>query len=457
MGVVCTIHQPSAAVFAGLDKLLLLTKGCTAYAGVASELAGYLGSIGKKVPISVSTAEYALELTNADFTSDAAVGAIIDAWSMNQSRAAATSESPVSMPMPPPPRRASSGRQLWALLRRLFIVGANEPLFCLLRIVSMVLITFELFLVNFHIRERRQERALHLFYVLYVLSLVLPFLVVLMSFAAFCKWWPFIKGEIKKGIYTPTVYSIASTVVQVPFSSVGTLAALVTGYLLLDLPWVTFPTTWVLCSVGTMAGETFALLGAFLGRGPGLLVVGFFYMQGLLSCGVFTTDPTNVVWPIRIFTYILPSRYLFSAVASLVIRETDQWSGALPLSSNKSSNALASSSVGIAQVSNSRFYCPSPQIGSMCYGITGDDVATSLHSQFRVVDPELDIAVYFGWLMLILLCLRALTALAIIFISRPAKSRLHGAQAMSVTASSEPTEASALLVASPGVTERTQG
>ena len=126
VAVVCTIHQPSSAVFAGLDKLLLLTKGCTVYAGAASGLGDYLVSLKLPVPPGMSTVEHALQLTNADFTSATAVDALIDAWRwcpwcppMESSATVTATEQPPSLTaLTAPCRRAPGWRQLWLLYKR---------------------------------------------------------------------------------------------------------------------------------------------------------------------------------------------------------------------------------------------------------------------------------------------------------------------------------------------------
>ena len=91
--VVCTIHQPSASVYERIDTLLLLTKGRTAYYGKAGGLMEYLASLGKPVPAGTSVSELALDLVNADFTSDANVDAIVHAWHKQE----------LASPLPPPP------------------------------------------------------------------------------------------------------------------------------------------------------------------------------------------------------------------------------------------------------------------------------------------------------------------------------------------------------------------
>ncbi|KAH8072259.1 ATPase [Aureococcus anophagefferens] len=78
--VVSTIHQPSARVFAHFSSVLLLSKGRTAYCGPADACLAHFEALGHAVPPHTSVAEFLLDAVNADFTDDAKVDAILDAW-----------------------------------------------------------------------------------------------------------------------------------------------------------------------------------------------------------------------------------------------------------------------------------------------------------------------------------------------------------------------------------------
>lgn len=62
--VLCTIHQPSAKVFAGFDKTLILSGGRLAYYGKANEMATYMDSIGLPVPPATNPADFMLDAIN---------------------------------------------------------------------------------------------------------------------------------------------------------------------------------------------------------------------------------------------------------------------------------------------------------------------------------------------------------------------------------------------------------
>eukprot|EP00966_Prymnesium_polylepis_P275242 6359139-Prymnesium_polylepis.2 len=78
IAILCTIHQPSAAVFEGFDDLLVLAEGRAAYFGPAAELGEHLNSIGH-APDGANPSEVMLNLVNRDFTVDADVDKALEA------------------------------------------------------------------------------------------------------------------------------------------------------------------------------------------------------------------------------------------------------------------------------------------------------------------------------------------------------------------------------------------
>ncbi|PHH91320.1 hypothetical protein CDD83_968 [Cordyceps sp. RAO-2017] len=84
--VICSIHQPSSSTFNLFDKLLLLSEGKTHYFGAVGDVAEYYEEMGVSIPRRVNTAEFLLELVNADFAEDKALARrrlaeLQEAWS----------------------------------------------------------------------------------------------------------------------------------------------------------------------------------------------------------------------------------------------------------------------------------------------------------------------------------------------------------------------------------------
>jgi ABC-type multidrug transport system ATPase subunit len=99
--VICTIHQPSTAIFKQFDSTMLLSGGRVAYVGPALEATRYFKeSFHAAMPEDYSPAEFVLEFINSDF-GDAKkkeeVEQVLDAW---RSRAIVPPSDPAKEPLP---------------------------------------------------------------------------------------------------------------------------------------------------------------------------------------------------------------------------------------------------------------------------------------------------------------------------------------------------------------------
>lgn len=64
--IVCTIHQPSATMFALFDQIFVLAKGKCVYQGAPSALVPFLSSLNLPCPTHYSPSDYIIELCDAD-------------------------------------------------------------------------------------------------------------------------------------------------------------------------------------------------------------------------------------------------------------------------------------------------------------------------------------------------------------------------------------------------------
>jgi ABC-type multidrug transport system ATPase subunit len=101
IAVICTIHQPSTAIFKQFDSTMLLSGGRVAYVGPAMDATAYFkDTFNADVPKDFSPAEFLLEYINSDFGDEhkkEEVRQILDIWS---SKPAAWQNHPERAPLP---------------------------------------------------------------------------------------------------------------------------------------------------------------------------------------------------------------------------------------------------------------------------------------------------------------------------------------------------------------------
>ncbi|KAJ3343119.1 hypothetical protein HDU93_009669 [Gonapodya sp. JEL0774] len=93
--IVATIHQPSYETFSQFDRLLLLAEGKTVYFGSTSNVFSFCDELGKPVPAHSNPADHLLDLVNPDFSqggSDDPAAQLIRSWETGAGRSKLASE-----------------------------------------------------------------------------------------------------------------------------------------------------------------------------------------------------------------------------------------------------------------------------------------------------------------------------------------------------------------------------
>ena len=138
VAILCTIHQPSASVFAGFDDLLVLSEGRLAYYGKAAKLEDHLVEMGHD-PKGANAAEVMLNLVSRDFTEDAEVEKTLEAAS-----ACVVKEpmvEPEIKPLKNVNRAVGTLGQTVTLLKKMATQNYRVPIECTARAVVLMFIT----------------------------------------------------------------------------------------------------------------------------------------------------------------------------------------------------------------------------------------------------------------------------------------------------------------------------
>ena len=265
MAVVCTIHQPSASVYAGIGTLLLLTKGRTAYYGPASELIDYVAALGKPVQAGVSVSEHALSLINADFTSDAHVEEVIEAWAKHLAAQLAAKPAPCTAPLPSEPRRATFVRQCEQLFVRHFCkLLPRDPMFVVLMVVLMAIdISWAGLYFWDATRSDDQLSALHkVVFAFCAISFPIGYVSLISIASGFERFR--VEREITNGMYSPVSYILVTSTIALLQSYIVGMVSAIMGYVWGNFYWPSVGYAIIINSVSVFWFASFAQLTGWL-------------------------------------------------------------------------------------------------------------------------------------------------------------------------------------------------
>jgi len=369
VAMLCTIHQPSASVFAGFDECLILSSGRIAYLGVAARLSAHLDAIGKPVPPYTNPCEHMLELVNADFSEPATVDAVITAW---QQRAP-----PLVAPLKadlPSPRRGNLCRETRRLLRRHSLLIVRDPTLYVGRMAAFMAAGCFFAIIYIKAREREQDQVLNRVFFLLWLGSVPSMLGAVAVFALNVELRQ-VGAEIRDGLYSPFSYLIANTLIQLPLLVLlAVCAILVPGYAVGNLDITAFPKMLAIFAAFLWSFECIAQAMAIL-TNPlvGLLAFLDVWFIAFLFNGLLI-QADDVIWPFKLCFYVLPYRHFITSILYNEFVDGPTFSGVLPC------NASAG---GLCAIRG--FYCPADPTGLSCYGREGVTVLNSLKVNYRSI------------------------------------------------------------------------
>ena len=222
--VVCTIHQPSAAVYADFDRVMLLSSGKVAFQGAAAAADAYFASIGYPVPEKVSAAEFMLDLVNREFTDPAIVEDVLAKY--------VHAESPAQAAVPIPPRNIGVPflKQAAILMHRHTLLSLRDPTMYTGRIFGNLFMCLYFSAVYYKSRDRVQEQVpARMWHIMW--HLTAPCLNCVIAAYAYAEEFPSLRREVKNGMISPAAYLLANVLIQIPMMFImGLFALSVSGF-----------------------------------------------------------------------------------------------------------------------------------------------------------------------------------------------------------------------------------
>ena len=388
LAVICTVHQPASSVFAGLDRALILTGGCVAYAGSARGLTEYMSEIGSPVPVGANPAEFVLNTVNADFVSSDVVEAVLERWAAREPR----NVDLVATRSLPEVRHTSIRAQTPILIRRHFMLSVKDPLLYSSRmIVTVVSVTF--YGVSFiHSREQSQDQILpRVFFASYAIGTA-P-LLGLAAVVGFFFEGVVVRHDLMEAAYSPFAYFLSTSLLQFPFCVLISLCACVTGWTIGNWHWPAMPLDVIILTVAFWCFDCVVLFcSLFENPVLGMLSYQTFWFASFVFNGMFVPRD-EIVWPVRVMAYASPFYWSTKSFVWVLFKDIPDYEDALV--------CIPGEPTSVGGVCNDQgFYCPSH--GDLqCFGRTGLQQLESVSDTYRVIDSSDTLATDLGVMALV--------------------------------------------------------
>jgi len=394
---VLTLHQPSTQLFLKFEHVLMLTKGETAYYGTGLDLSGFCEKqLASPVPYAVNPCDHFLHLINPDFVGDIKVTECIDKWKLSKAApqksddtespcSNRTAEGRISIPSPPP--GASLSRKTSLLLRRQALLILRDPMLYTGRMVFYFISNMFFAVVYIGVRQKIQNQVFpRLLIMMWFVSV--PCNLAIVTVYAQSKEMELVKKEVRSGMYSAPLYLGVNTLLQIPMLLILTVCAMaIPGYAVVSMRLDGFAEMMLIVFCILISFEATAQFNSLVHRNPllGMMVFLNWWFASFLFCG-FLINPEDVIWPLRVFSYIVPFTWGIRGMAAVEFTDV-QFEGA----------QLDNSSQG--------YSCPASSHSMGCYGVTGRQILDSLNVTYRVVQSDANVAT----------CVALLLAVASIF------------------------------------------
>jgi ABC-type multidrug transport system ATPase subunit len=309
---ICTIHQPSAAVFDGFDQVMLLSKGRCVYRGAAGDVVSYFANNGYKMPAMMNPAEYMLDLVNSDFTDVAKVNKILDDWAKYESTLGTTDMTDCATSIS---AREGFGTgfcsQLGTMCHMLSRHGVLTmrdpmppcPMLYMGRMIGFLFTCIFFAVVYIDARDRVQDQVLYRFFLI-VWYVGVPMNLSLLVTYSYNEEYFAIWKEVMNGMVNPAAYVVSKSIIELPMMFVLSFFALSVGlYGMADFDPDYFFTMIFVHAVALWSFECMGQLFAVQFDNP---LLGMLQMQNMwFSAFLFSEfflPQDNVIWPFRYST-----------------------------------------------------------------------------------------------------------------------------------------------------------
>lgn len=397
--VVCTIHQPSSQIYMDFTNVMLLSQGRMAYFGTPDDSIKYFATQGHKVKQFSNPAEFLLDVINAEFTEPAKVQEILDKWETDRGDPTAnkTPEVMLDLPSSAVDQAVSFGEQIKYLMQRQARIIVTDPMIYMGRAVMFLFACSFFAVIYVEGRDRNQEQVLNrLWFSMWMVSV--PSSLGVIGVYAFNEEYKGVKKEVKNGMYDISAFLLSCFILQIPVMLIlATFAIGIPGFAIISL-WA--PNFVLIVAAYTCILFTYECIARCMSvafENPLLGMLNFLqvWFTSFLFAGVVIPEDM-VIWPFRIFCYIMPLKWGISTIAYLDAIDAE-YTGAYLCVSDDRTDCLYHYDDGVAVEPG--WSCAKNEGGEynplQCYGRTGEQVLESLGMNYDVVTADDNVGLNF--------------------------------------------------------------
>jgi ABC-type multidrug transport system ATPase subunit len=403
--VVCTIHQPSSTIYKQFDKVMLLSQGRCAFSGSPQRSVEYFGCKGYTVPQLSNPAEYLLDIINHEFTDVSQVCAILDEWDKSaekeqeqQEEQSKHQEIKTCLPEMKQEHDISFKEEFKFIAQRQIRIILTDPMIYGGRAFMFLMACTFFAIIYVESRDRKQEQILNRLW-LCMWMVGVPTSLGVIAVYAFNEENKTIVKEVKNGMYSMNAFLAAAFVLQIPVMFVLALFAVgIPGFAIGNFYAPNFLPIIAVYTCILFTYESIARCFSVAFENPLLGMLNFMqvWFTSFLFAGVMIPE-SMVIWPFRIFCYIMPLKWGIGSIAWLDADEST-YSGAYLCDPDIRSDCLMHYEDG--QGITPGWSCSSTEGGAynplQCYGHSGEQVLESLGMNYDVVSKDDNIARNFG-------------------------------------------------------------
>jgi len=326
--ILCTIHQPSIAIFEGFDRLLILSLGCVAYCGPTVQLPYYLAGVGFPIPPNANPADFVLNLVNADFTDPQLVDVMLALWNNTGSFLAHVVHDNTATHPP-----LSTSNSWWAiqlqspvLLWRQASLALRDP--AIWNRVRFYVVTSSIMSIMYMgTREHNQSQpAVKIFHATILIAVFQMYV----SSNTTQRWLQhsYIRIEARNGMYSPLSYCVAMELLSIPLLFIFSLACWLPPHILCgwNLPGLPFLLGSTACGLWTFEGV--GCLFATLHNYEYVQTSNALFRQiGDMLSGQ-QVRPELIIWPFRALAYLWPNRPYQESIMWSIFMFSPHYAGA---------------------------------------------------------------------------------------------------------------------------------